>query len=178
MVSHIMDHQIEAGLPDDRALFGEAEGLAVRDIPADQRPQYMRHVIDRAGQEYRHDFWTGGVQPDGGKWKEEPVSMNGDEWKAGSSGDVCIVSSTDLPGLSGDVRYALIFYDNKSPGNGNDEEIDIGVIVYGHGAVRFNRSMRLSLPDGYDHMRLLSASSRFCDSIKTRMPLYFGAKGL
>ncbi len=179
MVSHIMDHQIEAGLPDDCALFGGAEGLSVKDMPAEQRPQSMRRVIDRTGEGYRHDFWTGGVQPDGGRWKEEPVSLRGDEWKVGSRGDVCLVSSTDLAGLSGDVRYALIFYDNKSPGNGRGEEIDIGVVVYGRGAVRFNRSMRLSLPGGYDdHMRLLSMSSRFCDSIKKRMPLYFGAKGL
>lgn len=77
------------------------------------------------------------------------------------------------------VRYAIVYYDNKSSEKGRPEEVDIDVVVWGYGRVGFNHSKRLSLRHGEkNHLKLIGLSSRYYQSIMDKMPLYFGLRGL
>jgi len=158
-------------LPDDFKLFGDPDGLVIKPLPPNERPPEIRSVIDR------DDYYDSGSIarcPANGKWGEIAFPPN-------SSGETCMLSFRDFPSTRGTVvRYQLVFFNNKHPNHGNNggEEVDIDVIVLNKGFARYNKSMRLTLPYGYDHIDLLSRAGGYCQRLMKRMPEYFGFRGL
>jgi hypothetical protein len=179
MTNSLKSSGFDIRMPDDDALFGNADGLIVEDMPANERPGPLRMAIDWLGENYESECASRKNAYTDGKWHEIAVFSEKGGMEPGSNGELCIVSFRDALNLAGPpVRYAVIYYDNKSAGSGRPEEVDIDIVVCDYGGVHFNHSKRMYLGQAGDHLQLLGFSSRYCKSMMDRIPLYFGLRGL